>query len=151
MTLCDRLTEFRFDENFPLGNGTPVTLDLATLATTFILVDDPEDLVWLNVTVHWFVNLSASQTRTAAFDILRNGQFLTTSFQTVFNPLGVAATVNNVARLQFIDRPLLGQVTPPVTPVVYTLNGRNTGINGFTNGPITFSAAEIEGQNLLSI
>lgn len=146
MTLCDRLTEFRFDENFALGNGSPVALTNAMLATTFILVDDPEDLVWLNATVHWFANLSPLQVINIVFNLERNGTLITGTQQSVSNPTGVAATVNNVARLQFIDAPLLGQENPPVTPVVYTLIASfNTA--AFTTGPITLSAAEIEGQN----
>ncbi|MEW6275081.1 MAG: hypothetical protein AB1556_08210 [Bacillota bacterium] len=143
-----RLSEFRFNEPFSAPVGTPINLFSATLATTFILVDDPGDRVWVNAAVRWFANFTAVGTVTVTFTLLRDGVPILAINQTVFNPVAGAATVSNVFRLQYVDLPLSGLAIPTLTPVVYTLQASTISTTAFTTGPVTLSVAEIEPNRL---
>jgi len=144
-----KLSEFRFSEPFSTPSAAPINLSSASLATTFVLVDDINDRVWINAAVSWFTNFAAVGTADVTFTLLRDGVPILSVTQSVFNPLAAAATVFNVVSIQFVDQPLAGMNVPPLvppvlTPVTYTLNASTTSTTSFTTGPITLSAAEIE-------
>lgn len=149
-----KLSEFRFNEPVSAPVAAPINLLSATLATTFVLVDDVNDRVWINAAVRWFSNFTLVSTGDVTFTLLRDGVPIFSVTQSAFNPLIVATTISNVVRLQYMDQPLAG-ITPTIitpqlpTPVTYTLQATSLAAVNFTTGPITLSAAEIEPNSII--
>lgn len=141
----DKLTEFRFDEPLTVPTPPPNTLVSHTFGTLFVILDDPEDRVWLNGTVSWYINFTAVGTMFVVFGFYRDGAPIAYVNQSIFNPVAGANTVSQVAHLQFMDAPLAGMSLTSPVPVVYTFRAfmSSTG-PAFTQGPTTFTAAEIE-------
>ncbi|MBE3519680.1 MAG: hypothetical protein IMW97_05180 [Firmicutes bacterium] len=138
------LTEFRFNEPLSAPTGTPANLFSYTLATTYVLLDDSEDRVWVNATARWYVTFSALGSANVTFTIYRNGVAVFSAVQSVFNPIAGAATVSNVVHLQYVDVPLSGTAVTALTPVTYSFAATTEAVGPiFTSGPVTLSVAEI--------
>lgn len=139
-----KLTEFRFDEPYATPSAPAANLASATFATTFILVDDPGDRVWINAAMSWYATFTAAGSVDVTFAIVRDGTPVYTITQSVANPVATGATVSNIARLQFVDLPLAGATMPALTPVTYSLYVTTPVAVAFSTGPFTLSVAEIE-------
>lgn len=150
-----KLSEFRFNEPLPIPGPTPISLFDATLASTFLLVDDPGDRVWVNAAVSWYADFTAvNQQVDVTFYIERDGIALYAVAQSLGTPVAptppaTTVRVQNGVRLQFVDQPLSALTTPELRPVVYSLRAYSDSPLTFTLGPVTLGAAEIE-PNLLS-
>ncbi|OAT85311.1 hypothetical protein [Desulfotomaculum copahuensis] len=139
-----KLTEFRFNEPYATPSAPAGNLASATFATTFILVDDPGDLVWINATMSWYATFTAAGSVDVIFSIVRDGTPIYSITQSVANPVAAGATVSNIARLQYVDLPLAGVSKPTLTPVTYSLYVTTATAVAFSTGPFTLSVAEIE-------
>lgn len=144
-----RLTEFQFNEPIATPAAVPITLTNATLAQATINVDDFSDRVLISATVGWFNTFAAAGVVAATFTIRRNGIPIASVVQSVSSPTA-EATVFNVARILFVDRPLpeilpvgSGSV-PGGIQVTYTLTSDASAATAATTGPITLTLAEIE-------
>lgn len=145
LPISGKLSEFRFYEPFSSPVATPINLYSAALASTFILVSDEKNRIWINAAVRWFNNFSAIGIATVTFTLFRDGIPIYTINQSVFNPLNEAVTVSNVLRLQYVDSPN----KTALTPVVYTLQATTSVNTAFSTGPITLSAAEIKPASII--
>ncbi|HHY38155.1 MAG TPA: hypothetical protein GX507_04420 [Clostridia bacterium] len=147
-----KLTEFRFDEPLSAPTGPPVGLLSTTLATAFILADDPGDRIWINATLDWRATFTTVGIAYVTFQLLRNEEVIYSAVQSVFNPVAptppATAVVTNVLRMQYVDTPLAGAAKAEIVPVVYSLLATTTFPNISTVGPITLSVAEIEPNTL---